>query len=207
MAWKTTPRLCLLSMLLLLPVIGRGEPPALPPRRHFAIQVVDEQTGRGVPMVELQTTSSVRYYTDSAGLAAFDEPGLMDQKVFFGVAAHGYEFPPDGFGIRGVVLETKPGGAAQLKIKRINVAERIYRITGQGIYRDSVLLGRRPPVAQPLLNAGVTGQDGTLNAIYRGKLYWFYGDTNKLSYALGNFSMSGATTELPDQIDPSVGFT
>jgi hypothetical protein len=36
---------------------------------------------------------------------------------------------------------------------------------------------------------------------------WFYGDTNKLSYALGNFSMSGATTELPDRIDPSVGFT
>jgi hypothetical protein len=167
MAWKTIP----LLMLLLVPVIDRGEPPASQPERYFAIQVVDEQTGRGVPMVELQTTSSVRFYTDSAGLVAFDEPGLMNQKVFFGVAAHGYEFPPDGFGIRGVVLETKPGNAAQLKIKRINIAERIYRITGQGIYRDSVLLGRRPPVAQPLLNAGVTGQDGTLNAIYRGKLY------------------------------------
>src|SRR5205823_12597743 len=36
---------------------------------------------------------------------------------------------------------------------------------------------------------------------------WFYGDTTKLSYALGNFAMSGATTELPDRIDPSVGFT
>ncbi|HZW31502.1 MAG TPA: hypothetical protein VFF52_12395 [Isosphaeraceae bacterium] len=200
------PRLGLLLMLL-VPGIGRGEPPASQPRRYFAIEVVDEQTGRGVPMVELQTTSSVRSYTDSAGLVAFDEPGLMNQKVFFGVAAHGYEFPPDGFGIRGAVLETTPGGAARLKIKRINITERIYRITGQGIYRDSVLLGRRVPVAQPLLNAGVTGQDGTLNAIYRGKLYWFYGDTNKLSYALGNFSMSGATTELPDRIDPSAGFT
>src|SRR5207237_5917054 len=140
------------------------------------IEVVDEQTGRGVPMVELQTTSGVSYYTDSNGLVAFEEPGLMNKKVYFGVSAHGYEFPPDGFGIRGVALETRPGGSAKLKIKRINIAERLYRITGQGIYRDTVLLGRRPPVAVPLLNAEVTGQDGILNAIYRGKLYWFYGD-------------------------------
>src|SRR4051812_37888345 len=78
----------------------------------FGIEVVDEQTGRGVPMVELQTTTSVRYYTDSNGLIAFDEPGLMNQKLFFAVASHGYEFAPDGFGIRGVVLETKPGTTA-----------------------------------------------------------------------------------------------
>lgn len=174
--------------------------------RYFAIEVIDQQTGRGVPMVELQTTSSVRYYTDSAGLVAFDEPGLMDKKVFFNVSAHGYEFAPDGFGIRGVALETKPGGSAQLKVKRLNIAERLYRITGQGIYRDTVLLGRHPPIAKPLLNAEVTGQDGILNAVYRGKLYWFYGDTNRLAYALGNFAMTGATTELPEKLDPSVGF-
>jgi hypothetical protein len=191
---------------LMAPGVGRAASPPAEPGRYFAIEVVDEQTGRGVPMVELQTTGSIRYDTDSAGLVAFDEPGLMDQKVFFGVSAHGYEFPPDGFGIRGVVLETKPGGRAQLKIKRINIAERLYRITGAGIYRDTVLLGRKSPVAEPLLNAQVTGQDGTLNALYRGKLYWFYGDTAKLSYALGNFAMSGATTEPPERIDPSVGF-
>jgi hypothetical protein len=178
----------------------------VPPGRYFAIEAVDEQTGRGVPMVELQTTSGVRYETDSNGLVAFYEPGLMDQKVWFGVSAHGYEFPPDGFGLRGRTLETKPGGSARLKVRRLNIAERLYRITGQGIYRDTVLLGRRPPIAEPLLNAGVTGQDGILTAVYRGKLFWFYGDTSKLSYALGNFAMSGATTELPDRIDPSVGF-
>ena len=176
------------------------------PGPYFAIQVVDEATGRGVPMVELQTTSGARCYTDSNGLIAFYEPGLMNKKVWFGVSSHGYEFPPDGLGIRGVTLETKPGGSAQLKIKRLDIAERLYRITGQGIYRDTVLLGRKPPIAEPLLNAEVTGQDGILNAIYRGRLYWFYGDTSKLSYALGNFSMTGATTELPDRIDPSVGF-
>src|SRR5262249_10141616 len=44
-----------------------------------------------------------------------------------------------------------------------------------------------------------------LTAIYGSKLYWFYGDTSRLSYPLGNFAMSGATSELPEKIDPSVG--
>jgi hypothetical protein len=191
---------------LLLTGAASSAPPPPEPGGYFAIEVVDDQTGRGVPMVELQTTSGTRYYTDSAGVVAFFEPGLMGKKVFFAVSAHGYEFPKDGFGIRGVALEAKPGGVARLKIKRINIAERLYRITGQGIYRDTVLLGRKPPIAQPLLNAEVTGQDGILNAVYRGKLYWFYGDTNRLAYALGNFKMTGATTGPPESIDPAVGF-
>lgn len=153
-------------------------------------------------MVELQTTASQRYYTDSKGLVAFREPGLMDMKVFFAVASHGYEFPADGFGIRGVTLQTTPGTVHQIKINRINIAERLYRITGAGIYRDTILLGRKPPLEQPLLNSQVTGQDGILTAVYRGHLYWFYGDTLKLSYALGNFSMTGATSALPEQLDP-----
>jgi hypothetical protein len=37
-------------------------------------------------------------------------------------------------------------------------------MTGQGIYRDTLLLGRTPPIALPLLNAGVTGQDGVSTA-------------------------------------------
>src|SRR5438105_14106967 len=171
-----TARIGLLLVLLVVPGVCRAEPPPSQATSHFAIQVVDEQTGRGVPMVELQTTSSVRYYTDSNGLIAFYEPGLMNKKVWFGISAHGYEFAPDGFGSRGVTLETKPGGTAPLKIKRLNIAERLYRITGQGIYRDTGLLGRKPPIAQPLLNGQVTGRDGTLTAVGRGKLDWFYGD-------------------------------
>jgi hypothetical protein len=201
----TVPYGYLLPAVLLIPAASRADDPAAQAGRYFAIEVVDEQTGRGVPMVELQTTDGARYYTDSAGLVALDEPGLMGRKVFFAVASHGYEFPPDGFGLRGVALEAKPGGSARLKIKRTNIAERLYRITGQGIYRDSVRLGRKTPIAEPLLNAEVTGQDSVLNALYRGKLYWFYGDTNRLSYGLGNFSTSGAMTEAPEKIDPDVG--
>ena len=173
---------------------------------YFGIHLVDDQTGRGVPMVELKTTSGACYYTDSAGWVAFYEPGLMNRTVWFGISSHGYDFPKDGFGNRGLKLEARPGTTIEVKIKRLNIAERLYRITGQGIYRDSVLLGRKPPIAEPLLNAEVTGQDGILTAIYRDKLYWFYGDTSRASYALGNFSMSGATTALPGDLDPAVGF-
>ena len=138
---------------------------------YFAIKVVDAQTGRGVPLVELRTVNNISYYTDSNGIVAFHEPGLMDRKVFFSVQSHGYEFPKDGFGFAGTALEVKEGGRAELKIKRINLAERLYRITGEGIYRDSVLVGEPTPIREPLLNAEVTGQDSTPAVRFQGKLY------------------------------------
>ena len=55
------------------------------PEKYFQITVVDEQTGRGVPLVELKTVNAVRYYTDSNGIVAFGEPGLMNRTVFFHV--------------------------------------------------------------------------------------------------------------------------
>ena len=158
----------LLVLTALCPLLSALAAPA----DYFGIEVVDEETGRGVPMVELKTTSSATYYTDSSGFVAFYEPGLMNQKVWFSVAAHGYESAPDGFGMRGVSLDTKPEAVSQIKIKRLNIAQRLYRITGQGIYRDTIMLGRKTPIKQPLFNAQVTGQDSILNTIYKGKLYW-----------------------------------
>ena len=175
--------------------------------KPFLIQVVDDETGRGVPLVELKTVSAIRYFTDSNGLVAFDEPGLMNQRVFFYVQSHGYEFQKDGFGFRGQALAVAPGGRETIKITRRNIAQRLYRITGAGIYRDSVLGGLKPPTNEPLLNAQVFGSDSVENAIFRGKVYWFWGDTNRPSYPLGNFQVPGATSELPGQggLDPEVG--
>jgi hypothetical protein len=174
--------------------------------RYFAIKVVDSQTGRGVPMVELKSVNNIRYYTDSNGLAAIDDPDLIGRKVFFYVASHGYEFPKDGFGFAGLALDVKPGGRAELKIKRLNIAERLYRITGGGVYRDSVLLGEPTPIREPLLNAQVTGQDGAVVAPYRGQIYWFRGDTGRLRHPLGQFAISGATSPLPGEgLDPAKG--
>jgi len=173
----------------------------------FAIRVVDGETGRGVPLVELKTTNNLRYVTDSHGVVAFCEPGLMDREVFFHVASHGYEYPKDGFGYRGVRLKTRAGGTATVEVKRINIAERLYRVTGQGIYRDSVLTGRAVPLKNPVLNGQVMGQDSVFTCLYRGRVFWMWGDTGRVSYPLGLFEMSGAVSDLPGRggLDPSVG--
>src|SRR5579871_1618738 len=174
---------------------------------YFKITVVDAETGRGVPLVELRTTNETRYYTDSNGIVAFDDAGLLGQKVFFTVKSHGYAFPQDGFGYSGVALQTSRGGSAVIKLPRINIAERLYRITGEGIYRDSLLVGKPTPTSRALLNGLVMGQDTVQVAPYRGKLYWFWGDTSRPAYPLGNFHTSGATSQWPGKggLDPDIG--
>lgn len=173
----------------------------------FQIQVIDDATGRGVPLVELTTVNDVRYITDSAGNFAYDDISLIGQKVYFFVKSHGYEYPADRFGYRGKSFMTKPGGKATVKLKRINIAERLYRMTGSGIYRDSVMLGKMPPIENPLLNGRVTGSDSVVNTIFNGRLFWFWGDTNLPRHPLGNFHVPGATSALPNEggLDPSVG--
>lgn len=165
--------------------------------KPFEIQVLDDQSGRGVPLVEFTTTAGVAFVTDSAGRIAFAEPGMMDQRVWFAVKSHGYVGPKDGFGIAGAAFDVKPGGKATLKIKRLTIAQRLYRITGSSIYRDSVLLGHESPIKEPVLNAKVTGCDSVLLAKYQDKLYWFWGDTNRPAYVLGLFDVPGATSALP----------
>lgn len=193
-------------VLLTLSVTSQWVASASRPK-PFAIEVVDGQTGRGVPLVELKTVSNVRYYTDSNGLAAIDDPALVGQTVYFGIRSHGYEIEPDGFGMHGRRFEVTEGGSARVAIKRLNVAERLYRVTGEGIYRDSVVLGRDVPIQKPLLNAQVTGQDSTQRALYNGRIYWFWGDTNRQSYPLGHFWTAGATSRLPQDggLEPSKG--
>ncbi len=173
----------------------------------FAVRVVDAATGRGVPLVELRTTGEHRFYTDSAGYAAIDAPELMERDVFFHVSSHGYEFPKDGFGFRGRKLRVTSGGEATLQIQRLNIAERLYRVTGAGIYADSIRLGREVPLAQPLLTGGVVGQDSVQAGVLGDRILWFWGDTNRLSYPLGQFRTSAASSRLPAAggLDPAVG--
>jgi hypothetical protein len=211
--------MCVLIPVATVGTVGVGqdvsEEPLVPgdgvgARVPFRITVVDSKTGRGVPLVELTTVNGIVSITDSAGVIAFDEPGLMNRDVFFTVKSHGYTFPKDGFGFAGTRLHVTPGGSATLQIDRVNIAERLYRITGAGIYRDSVILGDRVPIRVPLLNGQVLGQDSVQTALYRGKVHWFWGDTSRAAYPLGNFAMSGAVSELPPEkggsgLDPDVG--
>lgn len=167
------------------------------PAEYFGVRIVDEATGRGVPLVELETVHRVLFVSDSAGWIAIGDPGLLGQEVFFHVRSHGYEFPKDGFGYAGVRLTPKPGGRATVKIRRINIAERLCRLTGEGIYADSILLGESVPTREPLLAGRVYGQDSTQTALYKGKMFWFWGDTNRPNYPLGNFHTTGAEATLP----------
>jgi len=173
--------------------------PAVAADKPFCLQVVDEATGRGVPLVELETMDNQLYLTDSAGRVAFQEPGQMGLPVWFSMRSHGYEFPTDGFGMTGMRFTSQPGGQVVIKAKRLNIAERLCRLTGQGIYRDTVLLGESAPIAEPLTNGGVVGQDSVQSVIYHGRIFWLWGDTMRLSYPLGNFRTSCAWSDLPEK--------
>ncbi len=172
----------------------------------FAIHVVDEVTGRGVPLVTLTTTNQIALVTDSAGWIAFQEPGLMGRKVFFSVSAPGYRVKKDGFGFSGVRLTPRPGEQAEVKVERINLAERLYRITGQGIYRDSELLGKECPLPKANFSATM-GQDSVQALPWQGRLFWLWGDTNLAHYPLGNFHSTCAWSDLPAKsgLNPAAG--
>ncbi len=175
--------------------------------RYFRLVVRDAETGRGVPLAELRTVNDVRFYTDSNGVAAIGDPELMGQSVYFRVSSPGYSYPTDQFGNTGTALTITPGGLGTVTLHRTNIAERLYRVTGAGIYRDSILTGLPAPIKNPLLNAQVFGQDTVMATPYRGKIVWLYGDTNRPSYPLGLFATSGATSLPPGRggLSPSVG--
>ncbi|MBW7461582.1 hypothetical protein K0U00_46745, partial [Paenibacillus sepulcri] len=126
---------------------------------------------------------------------------------FFHMSSDGYEVPTDMFGYRGQAVDVTPGGSVTLKMNRVNIAERLYRVTGQGIYRDSLLLGLNAPIQEPVINGLVMGQDSVQTIEYNNKLYWFWGDTDRPAYPLGNFRTTGATSKLPQKggLDPDVG--
>jgi hypothetical protein len=187
--------------LILISVAARA-----PAAVYFAIHVTDADTGRGVPLVALTTTGKIVSYTDSNGYIAFNEPGLMDRDIWFDIASWGYAADPGTLGFHGVTLHPTAGGKAEIKIRRTQIARRLYRTTGQGIFRDTVLLGMKPPFGDGLLDAGVIGQDTVQTAVYRGRMFWCWGDTDRASFPLGNFHTTAATSKPPAEIDASVGF-
>jgi hypothetical protein len=174
--------------------------------RYAVLRVIDAATGRGVPLVELETVNHQKFITDNAGRIAFREPELMDQEVFFTVRGHGYQAKKDGFGFAGAKLQPRAGKVSEIAVTRTNIAERLCRLTGQGRYRDTLLLGYPSPLAESRHPGRVAGQDSVQAAPHNGKLYWFWGDTSRMSYPLGLFRTAGATTPLPAaEFDPAAG--
>lgn len=176
---------------------------------YTEIRVLDAATRRGVPLAELETVNGLTFVTDNAGRAAFDEPGLMDREIYFSVRSHGYAAKKDGFGFAGVRLTPRAGKVAVIEVERINLAERMCRLTGEGLYRDTRLLGYTPPLPDSLHPGNVGGQDSVQAAIHRGKVFWFWGDTQRMDYPLGLFRTAGATSPIFDpsdaKSDPAAG--
>ncbi len=177
------------------------------PVDYFGIHVIDESTGRGVPLVTLKTTNNIALTTDSAGWIAFDEPGLMNRQVYFSFECPGYALPKDGFGFVGMRLTPVAGKSVEVKVLRTNIAERLCRLTGQGIYRDSTLLGHEAPLPSPNLFADVMGQDSVQVVPWKGRYFWIFGDTNRPNYPLGNYHSTAAWSDAPDKggLDPEHG--
>ncbi len=156
------------------------------------IEVVEHGSGWPVPLVELRTTSKVRLVTDNAGVIAFDLPEFMGVETWFDVIGHGYEVPKDGFGMRGVRLKPEPGATLRVEVNRTVPGKRIGRLTGSGLFAESQKLGQHLDWHE----SGITGSDTVENAVYHGKLYWAWGDTNLPGYGLGIYSTSSATTAI-----------
>lgn len=173
------------------------------------IHVVDSSNGKGIPLVELETTNALRFVTDNNGMIAIDDPELLDQETFFHVFGHGYEIKKDSFGISGFRCTLKYGTIVEVRLDRKCVAERMVRLTGSGLWRDTDLLQKPFPLAKQPVNGKVVGQDSIQAVMYNGKVFCLWGDTSKSDYPLGLFRTSGATyatTTMDGQVlDPSYG--
>jgi hypothetical protein len=156
------------------------------------IEVIERGSGWPVPLVELRTTHSLRFVSDNNGVIACDSPELMGREVWFDVIGHGYETKKDGFGLRGVRLKPEPGKTLKVEVDRRNIAKRLGRITGAGIFAESQKLGRELDWKE----SGVFGCDSVQNSVHRGKMFWAWGDTTMPNYPLGIFDASSATTSI-----------
>jgi hypothetical protein len=165
--------------------------PVLAEVKPCRIEVTDAANGWPVPLVELRTTHQLRFVTDNAGVIACDAPELMGRETWFDVRGHGYSVPKDGFGMVGVRLTPEPGKTLQVKVWRYNIAKRLGRLTGAGLFAESQRFGQHLDWPE----SGIVGCDSVQTAVHGGRHYWAWGDTTVARYPLGLFHMLSATTE------------
>lgn len=154
------------------------------------IEIIDQENGWPVPLVELRSTHEIRHVSDNLGLIAIDEPELLNREVWLHVTGHGYGVPKDGFGYEGVRATLTAGGTFRIAVERRNIAKRLGRLTGAGLFAEGEKLGLAPMLPE----SGVFGCDSVLMTPHDGKLFWLWGDTTVPGYPLGVFHATAATT-------------
>jgi hypothetical protein len=159
----------------------------------MALRAVDSATMRGVPLVSFATSTGDTYWSDSQGMVAYCDPDEIGKTVVFTVTSDGYTLASGST----VTVQVAAGGTRNVPLVRQLPAQRLYRVTGQGIYRDSALLGLTMPTAHPNINGLVMGQDTPSTFVYGGQIYWIWQDTSRAAYPLGNFASSGAVSAPP----------
>jgi hypothetical protein len=157
----------------------------------FRMNVVDKENGWPVPLVEFRTTHDMVLVSDNAGVIAVDEPELLDREIWFAISGHGYGRPKDGFGYRGVRLTPRRGETIRVEVERTNIAKRLGRLTGGGIFAEAQKFGEYAEWQE----SGEFGCDTVQTTVHRGKRFWLWGDTDWPHYQLGVFDSTSATTE------------
>lgn len=155
------------------------------------ITVLDEGCDWPVPLVELRTTDQQRFVTDNAGVVAFDDPASMGREVWLSVRGHGYGVERDDFGFEGVRVVPEAGGSLVIRVKRRNIARRVGRSSGSGLFAESRKLGDQPDPPDEL---GV-GRDSVQLVVDGDRLLWLWGDTSVRRYPLGVFHMTGGWSD------------
>ncbi|MGN0847013.1 MAG: hypothetical protein ACI4RA_06480 [Kiritimatiellia bacterium] len=157
------------------------------------VRVVDAENGWPVPLVILETTHALVHVTDNAGVVAVDAPELMGRETWFSVKSHGYGVDPDGFGSVGVRITPRAGEEVVVKVKRRQLARRLGRLSGGGLFAESQKCGEWLGAAEN----GEFGRDSAQTAPYRDGIFWLWGDTSMQSYPLGVFNVTAATSPAP----------
>lgn len=156
------------------------------------IEIIDKENGWPVPLVELRTVHDTIHVSDNLGLIAIDDPDLLGREVYFHVKGHGYGVAKDGFGYQGVRTTLQEGGTFRIEVERANVAKRLGRLTGSGLFAEGEKLGIRAP----MLESGVFGCDSVLTCNTGDKVFYLWGDTMLPGYPLGVYHSTAATTPL-----------
>lgn len=158
-------------------------------------------------MATLETTNHVRFVTDSAGWAAFDETALVGRHVFLSVSSPGYVLPAGPTGLPGVVVDARAGGTTELRLMRMSIAERMYRSTGQGIYRETTRLGHEVPLPRPNLNGAMMTHCGVQAVVFEGRIFWTWHEVTGLADPQPLPRAVGAFSDLPAKggLDPMLG--
>ncbi len=158
-------------------------------------------------MAVVRLSNGVEHITDSAGWIRIEEPGLMHSRILVDVSSPGYRMPPGDKSAAGLEIALSPASEITVPLVRVDIAQRIYRVTGTGIYRDSELLKREVPL--PLGNhaAGLVSAWGVQRAALGTKVLWCWRQALLSNERNPSLNVVGAWSDHPEHggLDPTQG--